>query len=143
QVVLSDLVGGPGQTSRVELLGPAVVPGASPPDPAALLRPAGLHLLYVLAAGGVAAALAALRSHPTPRRTGVAALAVVFAGAAGSAQLGPPGDERVEAVLARTSTPVAAGTCTTDPTNATVCALPLAAGWQPEWAALVGAVRDP
>ena len=61
-------VGGPGGASTVELLGPVVMPPAALPEPAALLRPATMHLIYLLGGTGLLAAAAALYSQITAQR---------------------------------------------------------------------------
>lgn len=110
-----------------------------------------LVLAIAAALGGVgpvlwaeaAAAAAALVSRTTTRRVVVLLVTLGPTGAAGVAQLRPPNEAQIQALLSRTSDPVAAGDCTTDGTGATVCTLPAFTGWRAEWVEVARDVRQP
>lgn len=136
--------GPPGDSLALrQLLGPIVTPAMGLADPAALVRPAGLHLLYVLGVGGVLAAVAAMVDRRSVVRVTALAVAVAVTAGAGLGQLLPPSDAEVDALLARVGDPEAAGECADDGTGATVCALPMYLGWRDGWREVVHDVRAP
>jgi hypothetical protein len=128
---------------RIRWLGPWVELSTGDGNPARelVIRPAGWHLLYLLAAVAVLGSIALLRHGAGERRVIALAVASVTAVGTGWAQVRSPSEERVAELAALVQQPERFQVCEVD-ARVRFCAYPAYAPWIDRWEDVVRPVVD-